>query len=76
MRQYRTSEAARDGHEAPRTLIEGLRAPASTDSRLAISMQHEMCTFSPLAALLPDRVTTELFYLEAKFVGLTSYGIF
>lgn len=35
----------------------------------------EMRTFSPLAALLPGRVTPELFYLEAKFASLASYGI-
>jgi len=32
-------------------------------------------TFSPLAAVLPDRTTPELQYLEAKFAGLASYGL-
>jgi hypothetical protein len=32
-------------------------------------------TFSPLAAVLPTRVTPELQYLEAKFAGLVSYGL-
>jgi len=31
-------------------------------------------TFSPLAALLPERTTPEL-YLESKFAGLVSYGL-
>jgi hypothetical protein len=31
-------------------------------------------TFGPLAAALPDRSTPELFYLEAKFAALASYG--
>jgi hypothetical protein len=36
---------------------------------------HETRTFSPLAALLPERSTPEVVYLEAKFAGLTSYGL-
>jgi hypothetical protein len=32
-------------------------------------------TFSPLAEVLPTRVTPELQYLEAKFAGLVSYGL-
>ena len=32
-------------------------------------------TFSPLAALLPERTTPELAYLQARFAGLVSYGI-
>jgi hypothetical protein len=32
-------------------------------------------SFSPLAAVLPDRTTPELVYLEAKFAGLVSYGL-
>jgi hypothetical protein len=31
-------------------------------------------TFSPLAAVLPERSTPELIYLECKFSGLISYG--
>jgi hypothetical protein len=31
-------------------------------------------TFSPLAALLPERTTPELAYLQARFAGLVSYG--
>ena len=31
-------------------------------------------TFSPLAAVLPERTTPELIYLESKFSGLISYG--
>jgi len=36
---------------------------------------HPTRTFSPLAALLPERSTPELRYLEAKFAGLLSYGV-
>lgn len=36
---------------------------------------HQARTFSPLAEQLPDRVTPELLYLEAKFAGLASYGL-
>jgi hypothetical protein len=32
-------------------------------------------TFSPLAALLPERSTPELAYLQARFAGLVSYGL-
>jgi hypothetical protein len=32
-------------------------------------------TFSPLAAVLPERTTPELRYLEAKFAGLLSSGL-
>ena len=32
-------------------------------------------TFSPLAAMLPERATPELVYLESKFAGLMSYGL-
>jgi hypothetical protein len=32
-------------------------------------------TFSPLAAILPQRSTPELSYLQARFAGLVSYGI-
>ena len=32
-------------------------------------------TFSPLAAVLPERSTPELLYLESKFSGLVSYGL-
>ena len=32
-------------------------------------------TFSPLAAVLPERSTPELLYLESKFAGLVSYGL-
>ena len=37
--------------------------------------EGETRTFSPLAALLPERSTPEVVYLEAKFAGLTSYGL-
>ena len=36
---------------------------------------RESRTFSPLAAVLPERATPELRYLEAKFAGLASYGL-
>lgn len=36
---------------------------------------HEQRTVSPLAALLPERTTPELVYLEAKFAGLLAYGL-
>jgi len=32
-------------------------------------------SFSPLAALLPERTAPELAYLETKFAALTSYGL-
>ena len=32
-------------------------------------------TFSPLAWVLPERVTPELSYLQARFAGLVSYGL-
>jgi len=32
-------------------------------------------TFSPLAAVLPERHTPELVYLQARFAGLVSYGL-
>jgi len=32
-------------------------------------------TFSPLAAILPERTTPELSYLQARFAGLVSYGL-
>ncbi len=31
-------------------------------------------TFSPLAALVPERTTPELCYLQARFAGLAAYG--
>jgi hypothetical protein len=31
-------------------------------------------TFSPLAAILPERTTPELSYLQARLTGLVSYG--
>jgi hypothetical protein len=36
---------------------------------------HDTRTFHPLAALLKERATPELLYLEAKFAGLASYGL-
>jgi hypothetical protein len=36
---------------------------------------HPTRTFSPLAAVLPERCTPELLYLESKFSGLVSYGL-
>jgi hypothetical protein len=32
-------------------------------------------TFSPLAAILPERTTPELSYLQTRFAGLVSYGL-
>jgi|NGEPerStandDraft_6_1074524.scaffolds.fasta_scaffold38132_1 hypothetical protein len=32
-------------------------------------------TLSPLAAMLPERTTPELSYLQARFAGLVSYGL-
>ena len=32
-------------------------------------------TFSPLAAVLRERITPELSYLQARFAGLVSYGL-
>ncbi len=36
---------------------------------------HLSRTFSPLAQLLTERTAPELFYLEAKFAALVSYGV-
>ena len=36
---------------------------------------HGTATFSPLAAVLRERTTPELVYLQAKFAGLVSYGL-
>ena len=36
---------------------------------------HDTATFSPLAAVLRERTTPELVYLQAKFAGLVSYGL-
>jgi len=36
---------------------------------------HPTRAFSPLAALIPERTTPELLYLEAKFASLMSYGL-
>jgi hypothetical protein len=35
---------------------------------------HPTRTFSALAAVLPERSSPELLYLESKFAGLVSYG--
>ena len=35
---------------------------------------HATESFSPLAALLPERTTPELLYLETKWASLSSYG--
>jgi hypothetical protein len=36
---------------------------------------HATTSFSPLAALLPERTTPELLYLETKWAALMSYGL-
>jgi hypothetical protein len=36
---------------------------------------HATRTFSPLAALVPERTRPELLYLVSKFAGLVSYGL-
>jgi hypothetical protein len=36
---------------------------------------HDSRTFSPLAALVPERTTPKLSYLQAKFAGLASYDV-
>jgi hypothetical protein len=36
---------------------------------------HPTRTFQPLAQLLPERLTPELAYLQARFAGLVSYGV-
>lgn len=40
-----------------------------------ICAPHTTRTFSPLAELLQERTAPELFYLEAKFAALVSYGV-
>lgn len=37
--------------------------------------EQATASFSPLAALLPERTTPELLYLETKWASLASYGI-
>ncbi|MGC8627412.1 MAG: hypothetical protein ACP5VR_07640 [Acidimicrobiales bacterium] len=41
---------------------------------VAYAGQPRTRTFTPLVALLPERSTLELSYLEATFSGLVSYG--
>src|SRR5262249_28220828 len=36
---------------------------------------HTTTSFSPLAALLPERTTPDLLYLETKWAALMSYGL-
>ena len=36
---------------------------------------HQTKTFSPLAELLPERITPELLFLETQWASLMSYGI-
>ncbi|MFN2506065.1 MAG: ISKra4 family transposase [Acidimicrobiales bacterium] len=57
-----------------RTLFGTLRLPSPRWYRCGCGSQPTK-TFSPLAALLPERTTPELVYLEAKFAGLMSYGM-
>lgn len=57
-----------------RTLFGTLRLPSPRWYRCTCQPQPTK-TFSPLAALLPERTTPELVYLEAKFAGLVSYGL-
>ena len=37
--------------------------------------EHATTSFSPLAALLPERTTPDLLYLETKWAALMSYGL-
>jgi len=57
-----------------RTLFGTLRLPSPRWHHCSCQSQQTR-TFSPLAALLPERATPELAYLEAKFAGLMSYGL-
>jgi hypothetical protein len=57
-----------------RTLFGTLRIPSPRWYRCSCQPQPTK-TFSPLAALLPERTTPELVYLETKFAGLVSYGL-
>jgi len=57
-----------------RTLFGTLRLP-SPRWRHCPCRPRPARTFSPLAALLPERSTPELVYLQAKFAGLISYGL-
>jgi hypothetical protein len=52
-----------------RTLFGTLRLPSPQRWRCPCS-RGQTGTFSPLATALPDRATSELFYLEAKFAAL------
>jgi hypothetical protein len=57
-----------------RTLFGTLRLPSPRWHRCGCAPTSDR-TFSPLAALLPERTTPELAYLETKFAGLVSYGL-
>jgi hypothetical protein len=57
-----------------RTLFGTLRLPSPRWYHCGCRPQATR-TFSPLAAVLPERATPELVYLEAKFAGLMSYGL-
>ena len=57
-----------------RTLFGTLRLPSPRWYRCGCQPQPTK-TFSPLAAMLPERTTPEMAYLEAKFAGLVSYGL-
>lgn len=47
--------------------------PQTTNSDTA--EPHTTTTFRPLAALLPERTSPELLYLETKWASLASYGL-
>jgi len=57
-----------------RTLFGTLRLPSPRWWHCGCS-PHATRTFSPLAAILPQRTTPELAYLQARFAGLVSYGL-
>ena len=57
-----------------RSLFGTLRLPSPRWLHCPCSA-HEARTFSPLAAVIPERTTPELRYLAAKFAGLVSYGL-
>ena len=67
-----TARRHKDGRDiVVRTLFGTLRLASPRWWHCSCSA-HDTATFSPLAAVLRERTTPELVYLEAKFAGLVS----
>jgi hypothetical protein len=61
-------------HIVVRSLFGVLRLPSPRWWHCGCQPQPA-ATFSPLATLIPQRITPELSYLQARFAGLTAYGL-